>query len=123
MASVSYSDLHNDLNLTTSDITAVLTENLLDRAIDYLNLAGKGRLSVSNMAGVAGSKTVTLTSPQRAAVLLIAGELYRRRYLNPSGAIASGIGIQPSTEWSDMNFRMFVNDCADNLQTRTILRC
>ena len=56
-------------DLTTADFSAVATEYLIDDVIDYINL--EAGTSISNLAGVAGAKTVTVTSGQNAAIKLI----------------------------------------------------
>lgn len=75
MASVTASDWRNVMNLTSlSDTNA---EYILDQAIDELNIYGA---NLDNMAGGAGSKTVTLTSKQRGAVFAVARMIYESYY-------------------------------------------
>lgn len=81
MIAVTYADLHNVLKLTTSDISAIDTEYIIDYAIDMLNLYANQ--SIARMAGTPGSKTLTLTSAQRGAVLMVARALYYEYRFNP----------------------------------------
>ena len=53
-------------NYTTTDISAANTEYIIDDAIDFVNFdCGQ---TMSNMSGVAGSKTVTVTYAQNAVL-------------------------------------------------------
>ena len=53
-------------NYTTTDISAVNTEYIIDDAIDFVNFdCGQ---TMSNMSGGAGSKTVTVTYSQNAVL-------------------------------------------------------
>lgn len=117
MVSVAYSDLHNVLNLTVSDITAVKTEALLDQAIDLLNLYANQ--SISNMAGSGGSKTVTLTSKQRGAVFEVAKAIYYRDYLSQVPITGEGVSAQVSTTQDPV---AVAKEAGFNLITRSILR-
>lgn len=93
MVTVTYTSLHNFLNLSTGDITAAKTEDLIDTAIDLLNANGA---ELDNMSGSAGSKTVTLTSAARGAVLNLAAMLYRHRYVDPEQMTVGGITVGSS---------------------------
>ena len=91
MVSVSYTDVHTPMNLTVNDISATNTEILMDVAIDSLNL--EGDLSLDNMSGAAGSKTVTLTQRQRAAVLFTTRAIYYGWYKNIDTASVGGVVV------------------------------
>ena len=117
MVSVAYSDLHNVLNLSVGDISAAKTEALLDQAIDLLNLYANQ--TISNMAGAAGSKTVTLTSKQRGAVIEVAKAVYYRDYLSQVPIQGEGVNanIGPSLDPVAV-----AKEAGFNLITRSILR-
>jgi len=76
MVSVNAQHFIDVMNITHSKTQM---EPVLDLAIDTLNLYGA--TSISNMTGDAGSKTVTLTSKQRAGVFLIARMIYYDFYV------------------------------------------
>lgn len=81
MVAVTYATLHGVMNITTSDISAIDTEKLIDYSIDLLNLYANQ--SITRMAGTPGSKTLTLTSAQLGAMLLLARALYYEYRFNP----------------------------------------
>lgn len=72
-----------------SSIADATMEDLTDAVIDELNLNG---LSISNMAGSAGSKTITLTSAQKGAVRRIFRVIYSSWYKNADNIQAGGVG-------------------------------
>jgi len=92
MVSVSYTDFHTPLDLTTTKLTAAETEALLDFAIDLLNLYSNA--AMDNMSGTSGSKTVTLMGAQRGAVLFVARALYESGF---KGVNTASIGSLSST--------------------------
>jgi len=75
MASVTAQDFINMMGI--SDSTTNM-EYVLNFAIDTLNL--NGATAISNMAGDAGSKTVTLTSRQRGGVFHVARIIYHETF-------------------------------------------
>ena len=119
MVSVTYSAFHSVMNLTIGDIPAVNTENLLDWAIDTINLYGN--TAISNMTGVAGSKTVTLTSRQRGAVFILAKFLYPS-YRGPKDKISvDGVSIQSVDPLFMPGFDIVMKRISRLLQTRSIV--
>lgn len=105
MVSVTYADLHALLNITVSDISAVNTEKLLDLAVDCLNLYGQ--LDMSNMAGTAGSKTLNITSQQKAAIMLVARTIYYSFY---GGLTSSSISSLSVTKPPDLLSNPVIQD-------------
>jgi hypothetical protein len=77
-------DLLNDDDLADED-----AENILDMAIDCLNLFNKD-LDLSNMQGDAGSKTLSVDSRVRGAILLVANQIYLSIFRVGSSSGASG---------------------------------
>ena len=71
-------------------------EKILDMAIDCLNLYGQ--LDMSNMAGTAGSKTLNLTSQQKAALLIVARAIYYGFYVDLSSTQRAGIAATPPSD-------------------------
>ena len=94
MVAVTADDLIDVMNL--SDTTTVI-EPIIDLAIDCLNIFG---CDISNMAGVAGAKTLTLTSSQKGGVFVVARTIYKSFYKNEDGS--SGSLGQLSASTSDL---------------------
>lgn len=62
-----------DLMNLTLNFSWEKAERIIDLAIDMLNLYGA---ELPNMSGVSGSKTVEVTSPQKAAIMLVARAIF-----------------------------------------------
>jgi hypothetical protein len=120
MVSVDYSDVHNAMNLSTGDITIVQTENLIDHVIDTMNLFGD--LSIANMSGAAGSKTVTLTQRERACMLLIARVFYYSFYQSIEGAQVGEVAIGAADLMSNPQTMRTVRSAIRVLRTHSFLR-
>jgi hypothetical protein len=75
------------LNLSEN---ATVQETIVDAAINKLNRYGAP--TITNMAGTAGSKTVTLTSKQQDAVLDVARIIYANYYKNAEGTLNTTVG-------------------------------
>lgn len=69
-----YTASHFSGLLDDASISATNMENLVDSAIDLLNLFGAE--TISNMSGDAGAKTVTLTSKQHGGVVQAVRVIY-----------------------------------------------
>lgn len=121
MPSVSYSDFQSVMNLDPDiDVSAANTENLLDYAIDLLNVYGN--LSISNMSGAAGSKTVTLTSKQRGAVFMVARALYYSDYRSQIISSVGGVSITPMSITENPMWERFLSRAARQLAGTVIKR-
>lgn len=70
-------------------IADATVESLVDAVIDELNLYG---LSLDNMAGVAGSKTITLASSEKAAVRRIFRVMYASWHKNAAANASVNVG-------------------------------
>jgi len=105
------------LNLSVGDVSAIKTEALIDQAIDLLNLYANQ--SISNMAGTAGSKTVTLTSRQRAAVFEVAKAVYYRDYLSQVPLSGDGVSASVSATLDPVSV---AKEAGFNLVTRSMVR-
>lgn len=75
------------LNLDTAFDDATM-ENIIDEAINLLNLFGT--IDLPNMVGVAGSKTVGLSSPQQGAVVMVTKTIYKEFYEDDEGSMTLG---------------------------------
>jgi len=119
MVSVEHGDLQNLLGaLSDATLPPARAENLIDQAIDMLNMHG---LSISNMSGSEGSKTVTLTSGQRGAVLELGAMIYRHRYTNPQQASIGPLSVG-GTGTTEEHLDYAAKRYARQLMSRTILR-
>lgn len=73
MATITYVDLHDLLNITVGDISAINAEKVIDLAVDCLNLYGA---DLPNMSGTAGAKSLSLESREKGAVFMVARAIY-----------------------------------------------
>ena len=103
MVSVTADTFKDLMNLPTLDDADV--EQILDMAVDCLNLYGQ--LDMSNMAGTAGSKTLNLTSQQKAAVFIVARAIYYGFYLHLSSSSVAGLTV---TTPSDLMANIVVSE-------------
>lgn len=103
MPSVSADDLSNLLNIAGA-VTDTILEAMIDGAIDRLNRYGT---SISNMSGTAGSKTVSLTSAQRGAVLEVASAIYSISKSSGSSSTSLSIGGLSTSESSAQGNTIF----------------
>jgi len=78
--------------LNDSSISAANMENIVDIAINVLNMFGAATITNMN-GGAAGSKTVTLTSKQAGAVFLAVRLIYRAFWIGPKGSTTLGQSI------------------------------
>jgi len=121
MVEVTYLDLAKAMSWSVpGQITASRCENIIDLAIDMLNLYADTGLS--NMSGAAGSKTVTLTSRQRAIVLFLCRGIFYsfQKDITPTGV--GGIMLNPADLMSNPNFMAFMREASDMLRTRKFER-
>jgi len=89
LPSVTASTLDLLLNLASGVPDATL-EEILDLAIDLINLYS--RVGLPNMTGTAGSKTVSLESREKGAVLSVAAAVYSNMYVS-SGSQSSSFSL------------------------------
>lgn len=93
MVDITYSTLHTLLHLST-EVTAATTEAIIDQAINLLNL--HSNVTIANMSGVAGSKTVSVTSKQAGAIMEVAKAIYYRSYLSQLSSATGGMTGSPA---------------------------
>lgn len=102
------------INQTTIDDTVI--ESLFDLAANSLNIFG---CNVPNMAGAAGSKTVTYTSPQKGAIYQISRVVYASFYKNASNQPTTnfgGIGLSNLDLMSNSTVWNMIKDIALELK-------
>lgn len=110
MAAVTGEDWRNVMNLAgVSDTDA---EYILDMAIDLLNVYD---VQLDNMAGLAGAKTVTLTSKQRGGVFLVARTIYYAMYKNVQAIGIGGLTVSASDLLSNATVVKTVKEVANRL--------
>ncbi len=71
-----------------------VAELILDLSVDVLNLFSGG--SISNMGGTAGTKSLSVTSAQKGAVLLVARAVFYSFQKDLTGRTVGDISIQPT---------------------------
>jgi len=74
-----------------STYTATKWEADIDQAIDLLNTYGKN-LDLPNMTGDAGSKTVSVSSPEAGAIRAVAASVYAKNRQSGSQSSSYGLG-------------------------------
>lgn len=116
--SYTYTMLSGVMNLSVGtgagyDISAINVENVIDLAIDCLNLFGA---SVPNMGGTAGTKTITLESSQHAAVLLVARAVYYSFHKSLIQVGLGGLTMTTTDLLKDPATLQLVKDCAEQLK-------
>jgi hypothetical protein len=113
MVSVTAHTFIDLMDLTSFDHESA--EKILDMAVDCLNLYGQ--LDMSNMAGTAGSKTLNVTSQQKAAVMLVARAIYYGFYADLTPASISSLGTTAAPDLlSNANVQESVREAARLLQ-------
>jgi len=91
MTSITAQNILDENGYTTSDISLINCERLIDNAIDYINLMSDR--NISNLAGTEGSKTVNVNSEEAPIIKFLAGLLVRAyKDKGPNTAI-SGLSV------------------------------
>jgi len=112
MVSVSAEDLDAVLNLS-GGVSDENLEAILDLAIDTLNLFGA---FITNMSGVAGEKTVTVTSKEKAAVFIGARAIYYAFFKGIESAVIAGQSITKSDIMSNTEVMNTIRQAAKRLE-------
>jgi hypothetical protein len=77
-------------------------ENLVEVSVDVLNLfAGAG--TISNMSGTAGTKTLSLSSEKRGALMLVVRAAYYGFYKDLTGKTVGEVSFSPTDLLSNTN--------------------
>jgi len=121
MPAVTAQQILDENGWTTGDISLANLEYLIDNAINYVNLVTG--LSISNLSGAAGSKTVTVTSAQDPIIKMLAGLLVRA-YLDKGPAVnVAAVNVTQIT--TDPHYKVFmriVNEGINRLRGRSFVR-
>lgn len=103
MATVTAQRVLDENNYTVSDISLTNLEYLIDNVIDYINL--ETGLSISNLSGTAGSKSVTVTSGQSPIIKLLSALMIRAyKDRGPQSSIA---GFSVVAVLADPQYQLF----------------
>jgi len=97
--------------INDSEIADATAESILDAAIDAINIYYRNGLS--NLTGVAGSKTLTVTSQQRGSIMIVARTVYATVYKNAAGATVNVAVV--GTAFSDPNVLSTAKNVANQL--------
>lgn len=105
-------DFDPDSNETTSYTNV---EYIIDDTIDFIN--SECGTSISNLAGVAGAKTVTVTSAQNAAIKLILQPILKDTKYKISNNTGLGpASVSESISQQDMLFQKMLWKALDRLR-------
>jgi len=105
MATITAQQILDETGYTAANhISLTNLEYLIDNAINYIN--SEAGLSISNLSGAAGSKTVTVTNAQ-APIIKMLSKLFIRAYVDMGPNVAVG-GLAVSTLTSDPQYALFL---------------
>jgi len=95
-------------------------EYIIDDVIDFIN--SEAGISVSNMAGVAGAKTVTVTGAQNAAIKLVLSVVLKEtKYKLSTSSSLGPASISESVGSQDQIFRKMFWSSMNRLRGRSFL--
>ena len=115
---LAYTSLTNLVNDTS--ITATTAEALIDQGINELNANG---LTLNNLSGTAGSKTLTVDSKYAGAILAVAVEVYMQYYKNAGASSSSlSLGNISQSSSSSSNGSGAIHTVAKNMATQLMSR-
>jgi len=112
MASVTAQNFIDVMNITDSTTNM---EYVIDLAIDTLNLYGAE--AITNMTGLAGSKTVTLTSKQRGGVFHLARTIYHEFFQTRETAGLGPMSVSSVELLANPTIMLAVEKIAKRLKT------
>lgn len=112
MATITAQQVLDENGWDTDDISLETLEYLIDNAINYVNL--ETGLSITNLAGVAASKSTTVTNDQDVVVKMVAGILVRAfKDKGPNVGISA---LNMSMISTDPHYRIFMQFIRMGLQ-------
>lgn len=117
---ITYASVHSVLDLSVTDIPEDDTEDLIDLAIDLLNLLGNA--SIPNLGGVTPAKFVLLDSRQRGAVLLVVRMLYHSFYKSIGASSISSLSVNPIDVLANPSMMKLIQTAASRLLPRDFKR-
>lgn len=105
---------HDSLTTLLNDtvIVAATAEEVIDLAIDTLNLFGA---DLPNMTGTAGTKTVSLESKEKGAVLMVARKIYYGFYKGATNVSIGGLSVTTPDVLGNASVLNFAKECASYL--------
>lgn len=80
MPTLNAASLQTEIHVSTSTLSNEHAEALLDSAINRIILHGRGQLSMTNLSGTAGSKSLTVNQEWWAGIIAVAVAIYGRDY-------------------------------------------
>lgn len=98
--------------LADTTIAVATAEQIIDIAIDTLNLFGA---DLPNMTGTAGTKTVSLESKEKGAVLLVARKIYYGFYKGATNVGIGGLSVTTPDVLGNASVLNFAKECASQL--------
>jgi hypothetical protein len=110
MVTITHDSLTTLLNDTV--IVAATAEEIIDLAVDTLNLYGA---DLPNMSGVAGVKTVSVESKEKGAILLVARKIYYGFYKGSTNVSIGGLAVSNIDVLGNQSVLNFAKECASRL--------
>jgi hypothetical protein len=115
MPVVTYLDFSTLMNLTIpDDISIIQIENIIDTAIDTLDVYNAG---VANLTGAAGSKTGSYTQKQWGCIINVARAVYYSFFKDLDQAQLQGMAVNTNDLLKDPNILKMVKDMAEQLRS------
>ena len=102
-----------------TEISDTNAEVVLMSAIRLLNTFGAG---ITQMTGIAGSRSGTYTSAQMGAIMAMAQQIYAKHYKNAVGTSSTSIGQINRSFMSDAEILSFAKTLAGQLIGRSFRR-
>ena len=118
MPVLTYTTMSDPMGLTIGtgsgyDVSAETLETIIDLAIDALNLFGA---DLGNLTGTAGAKSLSCSSAEKGAILIVARAVYYSFYKNVQGASIGGITVTANDLMKDPGTLQLIKDAARALQ-------
>jgi hypothetical protein len=111
MAEITYATLQTLLHDT--DIEEETCEDIIDLAVDLLNLFGA---DISNMTGAAGSKTLSVESREKGAIMLSARAIYYGFYKGVDSANVGSATVSVSDIMGNATVMNTIKEAAGRLK-------
>lgn len=115
MPVVTYADLTTLMNLTVpDDISIIQVENIIDTAVNTLNIYNAG---IANLTGTAGSKTASYTSKQWGCIINVARAVYYSFFKDLDQAHLQGMSVNTNDLLKEPAVLKMVQDMAAQLRS------
>ena len=116
---INAASLQTLVNETVADLPNTTCEEILNQAINLINLEGQGQLNISTMQGTAGTKSLTVQSKEKGAIMQVAVAIYANNYKaagsQSSSFQAGGIGLSESASTGTGTVEMIAKEAAKSL--------